>query len=184
MPAAAWAAWEAPPWRRGMGGPMARGAAIGGGMGGGMAARPRHGRCGGVHGRRHGRRRLGVAPRHGRRHGGGGRAAAHGPDGVAAAAQAAGPAAVGRARWRVCRAGCLAKWPRPSTWRAKPKSNPFIRYGLLALFIVVMFLPYHYEPGGPVTIMPMQQQEVHAEITGVAERDPVQRRRAGQGRVR
>jgi multidrug resistance efflux pump len=54
----------------------------------------------------------------------------------------------------------------------KKKSNPFIRYGLLGLFIVVMFLPYHYEPGGPVTIFPLQQQEVHAEISGILDDVP------------
>jgi len=50
---------------------------------------------------------------------------------------------------------------------APKKRNPFIRFGLLIAFIIVCFLPYHYEPGGPVTTLPLQQQEVHAEISGV-----------------
>jgi putative peptide zinc metalloprotease protein len=55
----------------------------------------------------------------------------------------------------------------PAPAEPKKKGNPFIRWGLLALVIAVMFLPYHYEPGGPVTIMPMQVQELHTEIPGV-----------------
>jgi len=60
----------------------------------------------------------------------------------------------------------------PSHAVPKKKANPFIRFGLLALFIVVMFLPYHYEPGGPVTIYPLQQQEVHGEISGILDEVP------------
>ncbi len=54
----------------------------------------------------------------------------------------------------------------PQTPPAKP-GNPFIRFGVLAVIAAIMLLPYDYQSGGPVQIMPMQQQELHAEVSGM-----------------
>ena len=52
---------------------------------------------------------------------------------------------------------------------AKKPTNPLIKWSLAALFVGVMLLPYRYESGGPVEILPMQTRDLTVELSGIVE---------------
>jgi putative peptide zinc metalloprotease protein len=51
----------------------------------------------------------------------------------------------------------------------KHHSNPLIGWVVLVIIGVVAMLPYDFQPGGPVEIMPAQRRDVHSEIAGLLE---------------
>lgn len=59
--------------------------------------------------------------------------------------------------------------------RRKPESAPpslvgrLVRYGLLAAFVAVMFMPYSYEISGPLQIRPVSYQEITTDVSGIIE---------------
>jgi putative peptide zinc metalloprotease protein len=55
------------------------------------------------------------------------------------------------------------------TEHPRHRSNPLIGWLFLVVLGVVAMLPYNYQPGGPVRIMPAQQRDVHTEIAGLLE---------------
>ncbi len=54
-----------------------------------------------------------------------------------------------------------------SKWARRGKK--LFRYSMLLLFILVMFLPYRYDPGGEATILAVARHEVNAETEGLVE---------------
>jgi putative peptide zinc metalloprotease protein len=62
-----------------------------------------------------------------------------------------------------------AKKRRP-TRRSRRKTSgvgrKLFRYGLLILFLIALFLPYPYETGGVVRVLPNEQNEIYAETEG------------------
>jgi len=53
--------------------------------------------------------------------------------------------------------------------RTAPKKWTWKRYTVLAVLLVVMFLPYPYDTGGEFMILPQQRQDIYAEIEGAVE---------------
>jgi len=45
-------------------------------------------------------------------------------------------------------------------------STRWLRYGLVLAVLVVMFLPYPYEPGGPLELQPPERQQIHTDTAG------------------
>jgi multidrug efflux pump subunit AcrA (membrane-fusion protein) len=41
-----------------------------------------------------------------------------------------------------------------------------VRLGILAALVLIGFIPYPYETGGPFTLLPVQQTEVHTQVEG------------------
>ena len=41
-----------------------------------------------------------------------------------------------------------------------------VRLGLVAVVVLIGFIPYPYETGGPFTLLPVQQTEVHTQVEG------------------
>ncbi len=58
--------------------------------------------------------------------------------------------------------------PRPTS-QPEPKKNMLLRWSIAALLVGVMLLPYRYESGGPVEILPMQSRELTVEISGIVD---------------
>lgn len=55
----------------------------------------------------------------------------------------------------------------------KKSQNALMTYSkraMLILFLVVLFVPYNYEPGGYFVILPNQRQEITAEVSGIIEK--------------
>lgn len=54
--------------------------------------------------------------------------------------------------------------------RDRPKNGPvwgYLKVALLIVFLVILFLPYSYEPGGNFTVYPAQQLQVSTDEPGV-----------------
>ena len=53
--------------------------------------------------------------------------------------------------------------------KARPKNflMSFTKTALVVLFVALMFIPYPFEPGGGFTILPLQRQEIVADISGI-----------------
>jgi multidrug efflux pump subunit AcrA (membrane-fusion protein) len=41
-----------------------------------------------------------------------------------------------------------------------------VRLGIVAVFVLIGFIPYPYETGGPFTLLPVQQTEIHTQVEG------------------
>lgn len=50
-----------------------------------------------------------------------------------------------------------------------PRTRPWLRYLLLAIFVACLFLPYPYETGGPATVLSLQKYQIFAETAGIIE---------------
>ena len=46
----------------------------------------------------------------------------------------------------------------------------YLRRAIPLLFLVVLFVPYSYEPGGNFVVLPNQQQNITAEVSGIIEK--------------
>lgn len=74
------------------------------------------------------------------------------------------------------RSSQFEKW-RSRSFAPKNTSEPktkstrtffsYLRYSVLALFIFLMFVPYPFYPGGQFIILPLQKQEITADISGL-----------------
>lgn len=50
--------------------------------------------------------------------------------------------------------------------KARLSVKRIVRLGLAMTILIVMFLPYPYQTGGPFRILPLKQTEIHAEVEG------------------
>jgi putative peptide zinc metalloprotease protein len=62
--------------------------------------------------------------------------------------------------------GAARRKPEPA---APSLVGRLVRYGLLAAFVAVMFLPYSYEISGPLQIRPVSYQEITTDVSGIIE---------------
>lgn len=49
------------------------------------------------------------------------------------------------------------------------KKRPWLKYAVILVLLVIAFLPYSYETGGEFTIMPVKQEWIYAETSGIVE---------------
>ncbi|WP_395699583.1 HlyD family secretion protein [Aquabacterium sp.] len=70
-------------------------------------------------------------------------------------------------RWRQRALPVAAEGEKPVEPSAKSRFWSYVRGAALIIFIVILFLPYPYEPGGPIKIYPSKQEPLGTDVPGL-----------------
>ncbi len=70
-------------------------------------------------------------------------------------------------RWRQRALPVVAEGEKPVEPTPKSKFWSYVRVAALIIFIVILFLPYPYEPGGNIKIFPSRQEPLGTDVPGL-----------------